>query len=547
MSQNQYGGITNELQQEFASSSHRGGGGGRGFYRGGFDPTRGGRGGFDPTRGGRGGFDPTRGGRGGFDPTRGGRGGFDPTRGGGRGGFDPTRARGGRGVGGGPGFGINSVDAALEYQQRYVKIMASRGGIAVSQYIPPQEGQQPVVLDDQGQPIKNELQVSAGRTVKGQHILLNPDCTFAFKIPICDFYMRQGSCRHQDRCGKVHVPPLVAPTVMLPMLYVNPKFIPHDERGRIINYDEKFLAKHFYNFYERVWMSMMHFGRIRELQVCDNMCPHLLGNVYVCYEDEASAANCVQQLKHKKFEGILVLPELVPVTNFNEAACGDYDNGVCARGEACNFLHVLRPPKALVLDLLEAQDIFWEEKAKEAEEVALRQEEMAMLKAMETPLFDESAAVVAAAAGAVVTSTTSHHQHHRSSRDDRDKKDKEHRRHDRDRDRHREKDSSRVDKDEKDDRHLHRSSRSDHKESRSGRGDEDRDRERRHRSSRDDEDRSRRHHDDSRRRRRSESPSKDKQKSRSDNGKNNSIASMICHICGQLGHGSRDCPLKLQL
>ncbi|CAM9133193.1 unnamed protein product, partial [Lampetra planeri] len=59
----------------------------------------------------------------------------------------------------------------------------------------------------------------------------------------CSFYFKIGACRHGDRCSRLHNKPTFSPEVVTEM-------------------EEKY-------------------GEVEEMNVCDNLGDHLVGNVYV--------------------------------------------------------------------------------------------------------------------------------------------------------------------------------------------------------------------------------------------------------------------------
>lgn len=108
----------------------------------------------------------------------------------------------------------------------------------------------------------------------------------------------------------------------------------------------------------------MEFGRIAELRVVSNLGEHLLGNVYIRFEEPAVAARMVKDLRAKKLNEIIVLPELSPVTNFAEACCKEDLEGTCARGDQCNYLHILKVSRKLMEKLEKEQSKYWKKKEK---------------------------------------------------------------------------------------------------------------------------------------------------------------------------------------
>ncbi|XP_065276428.1 splicing factor U2AF 26 kDa subunit [Emys orbicularis] len=84
------------------------------------------------------------------------------------------------------------------------------------------------------------------------------------------------------------------------------------------------------------------YGEIEEMNVCDNLGDHLVGNVYVKFRREEDAERAVGELNNRWFNGQAVRAELSPVTDFRESCCRQYEMGECTRGGFCNFMH-LRP------------------------------------------------------------------------------------------------------------------------------------------------------------------------------------------------------------
>ena len=84
----------------------------------------------------------------------------------------------------------------------------------------------------------------------------------------------------------------------------------------------------------------MQYGEIEEMNVCDNLGDHLVGNVYIKFRREEDAEKAVTELNNRWFGGRPVHAELSPVTDFREACCTQYENGECTRGGFCNFMHL---------------------------------------------------------------------------------------------------------------------------------------------------------------------------------------------------------------
>nr|XP_037847486.1 splicing factor U2AF 26 kDa subunit isoform X2 [Chlorocebus sabaeus] len=103
------------------------------------------------------------------------------------------------------------------------------------------------------------------------------------------FYFKIGACRHGDRCSRLHNKP---------------------------------------TFSQEVFTELQEkYGEIEEMNVCDNLGDHLVGNVYVKFWREEDAERAVAELNNRWFNGQAVHPELSPVTDFRESCCCQYEMG----------------------------------------------------------------------------------------------------------------------------------------------------------------------------------------------------------------------------
>jgi splicing factor U2AF subunit len=84
----------------------------------------------------------------------------------------------------------------------------------------------------------------------------------------------------------------------------------------------------------------MKHGQLVELNVCDNLGDHLIGNVYAKFKTESEAEKALKALNGKYYNDKQVQCEYSPVTNFKECRCRQYEEGSCGRGGFCNFLHL---------------------------------------------------------------------------------------------------------------------------------------------------------------------------------------------------------------
>lgn len=156
----------------------------------------------------------------------------------------------------------------------------------------------------------------------------------------CSFYFKIGACRHGDRCSRVHNKPSFSQTILIQNLYVNLQNSARAQRnGKEIPDVEN--QKHFDEFYEDIYVELEEkYGPIEEMNVCDNLGDHLIGNVYVKFRTEEDAEKAVECLNNRWFAGKPVYAELSTVTDFREAACRQYEIGTCERAGQCNFMHI---------------------------------------------------------------------------------------------------------------------------------------------------------------------------------------------------------------
>ncbi|XP_070354321.1 splicing factor U2AF 26 kDa subunit isoform X5 [Equus asinus] len=124
-----------------------------------------------------------------------------------------------------------------------------------------------------------------------------------------------------------------APTIVLLNLYRNPQNTAQTADGSHCHVSDV----------EEVFTELQEkYGEIEEMNVCDNLGDHLVGNVYVKFRREEDAERAVAELNNRWFNGQAVHAELSPVTDFRESCCRQYEMGECTRGGFCNFMH-LRP------------------------------------------------------------------------------------------------------------------------------------------------------------------------------------------------------------
>ncbi|XP_015184243.1 PREDICTED: splicing factor U2af 38 kDa subunit-like isoform X2 [Polistes dominula] len=150
----------------------------------------------------------------------------------------------------------------------------------------------------------------------------------------CSFYFKIGACRHGDRCSRIHNKPTFSQTCLLQNLYVNPQNSAKSADGShlVANVSDEEMQEHYDNFFEDVFVECEDkYGEIEEMNVCDNLGDHLVGNVYIKFRREEDAERAVNDLNNRWFGGRPVYAELSPVTDFREACCRQYEMGELRR------------------------------------------------------------------------------------------------------------------------------------------------------------------------------------------------------------------------
>ncbi|XP_028401925.1 splicing factor U2AF 26 kDa subunit-like [Dendronephthya gigantea] len=158
----------------------------------------------------------------------------------------------------------------------------------------------------------------------------------------CSFYFKIGACRHGDRCSRIHNKPTFSQTVLLQNLYQSPQSAAQVTDGSGSAISDVEAQEHYDRFFEDVFLELEKYGEIEEMNVCDNLGDHLVGNVYIKYRREEDAEKACKVLNTRWYDGQAIYAELSPVTDFREACCRQYEMGECTRGGFCNFMH-MRP------------------------------------------------------------------------------------------------------------------------------------------------------------------------------------------------------------
>lgn len=170
----------------------------------------------------------------------------------------------------------------------------------------------------------------------------------------CPFYFKIGACRHGDKCIRVHNKPTSSETILIKNMYQNTSAeIAISEGKKVSDEGLEESKNHFLDFYEEVFLELSKCGKLEDMNICDNLGDHLIGNVYAKFSSEEEAKVAMRTLSSKLFNERPMVIEYSPVTDFRESRCRQYDDGSCTRGAFCNFMHlkhVSRNFKELLFD-----------------------------------------------------------------------------------------------------------------------------------------------------------------------------------------------------
>ena len=92
---------------------------------------------------------------------------------------------------------------------------------------------------------------------------------------------------------------------------------------------------------------MSKYGEVEDIAVSENICDHMIGNVYVKFRNEESSDMALQKLTGRYYNTRLLRVELSPLTDFKEARCRQFEEAQCGRGGYCNFVHWKYVPRRL--------------------------------------------------------------------------------------------------------------------------------------------------------------------------------------------------------
>lgn len=194
----------------------------------------------------------------------------------------------------------------------------------------------------------------------------------------CHFYLKTGACRFGSCCQRSHPEVACSRTLVAEGMFVDPaleglmslcaasnnpclqvarrRTMPDDEDledDLQVTSDLKQQLRrstdasnaNFKRFYEDVYPEFRGFGEIAMFKCCNNLSPHLRGNVYIEYRSEADSQRCFKRMNGRFYAGRALVMRFITVTDWKTAICAYNSQGKCPKLLDCNFLHVYENPK----------------------------------------------------------------------------------------------------------------------------------------------------------------------------------------------------------
>ena len=130
-----------------------------------------------------------------------------------------------------------------------------------------------------------------------------------------------------DKCSRQHHKPPFSQTLLVSHMWLNPMCAIASVGGDIGSIDQSKFQEDFDEFYEEIFGELTKFGKIEDVQVCENLGDHMVGNVYAKFADEEYTEAALRALHGRFYAGRVLSCEYSPVTDFREARCRQFDEG----------------------------------------------------------------------------------------------------------------------------------------------------------------------------------------------------------------------------
>ena len=96
----------------------------------------------------------------------------------------------------------------------------------------------------------------------------------------CPFYFKIGACRHGDRCSRQHHRPPFSQTILIEHMWQNPMCIITAGGGDLNKLDKEQFQEDFNEFYDEIFEEFKNYGKLEDVQVCENLGDHMVNNKY---------------------------------------------------------------------------------------------------------------------------------------------------------------------------------------------------------------------------------------------------------------------------
>ncbi|KAF0293115.1 Splicing factor U2af subunit [Amphibalanus amphitrite] len=143
-------------------------------------------------------------------------------------------------------------------------------------------------------------------------------------------------------CSRLHNKPTFSQTIVLQKPVREPAELCQvgPTAGHLANVSDEEMQEHFDNFFEDVFVECeTKYGEIEEMNVCDNLGDHLVGNVYIKFRREEDAEKAVEDLKNRWFGGRPIPRRAQPRHRLPRGLLSAVRSR-CTRSGFCNFMHL---------------------------------------------------------------------------------------------------------------------------------------------------------------------------------------------------------------
>ena len=193
----------------------------------------------------------------------------------------------------------------------------------------------------------------------------------------CHFYLKTGACKYGHCCQRTHLEVSSSRTLVAYSMFTDPalepllsastpslnpcmkvtsrRTIPDDEdleedlqvqadiKGSYRRAREE-SERNYRRFYQDVYPEFEKFGEVAMFKCCNNLSPHLRGNVYIEFKRESDCQSCYKRMNGRYYAGQPLSLSFIPLTDWKTAICAYNAKGKCPKLLDCNFLHVYENP-----------------------------------------------------------------------------------------------------------------------------------------------------------------------------------------------------------